>query len=399
MKVLYIINGLGFSKKTGIGGSDKRAIEIVRANLGNKTLSQHILTTISGEKIFKEAEKLNTKYYTIQTPSWWPDKINNYLVGRTFSYFYATIISILWYKKFSTYDIFYATSDFFFDILPGYFYKLLLKKKFVCMVHHYISDPFTRNGKVIPNILLYLSQTFSFFFIDKYADALLLYNTEEGIKIGAKFKNQAKRKSIYFVENGIDEKIIDSVKAKTKKYEACFVGGLRYSKGIREFTSIWKDVTKVLPNAKFLVIGGGSSEIVESLKSDIEKCGLTKNILLKGPLSREALFREVKSCKVFLFPSHEEGWGIVVCEAMYCKLPIICYDLPAFKIFGGELDKYKKGNWQELANKIIYYLKNHKEISKKGESLKNIASKFTWSEIGKKELVILNKIADLNNSN
>ena len=39
----------------------------------------------------------------------------------------------------------------------------------------------------------------------------------------------------------------------------------------------------------------------------------------------------VKSVLVFVFPSHEEGWGIAICEAMACGLAVVAYDLPAYE--------------------------------------------------------------------
>lgn len=394
LSILYLINGLGFSRNTGIGGSDKRAVEIIRhiKKIDSKS-DLDILTTQTGYKLFKNYEKLDTKYYVIKKPFWWPKFINKYLVGRILSYFYACLASLLKARKVKGFDLYFATSDFFFDVIPGWFFKMIHNKKLICMIHHHIKSPKERSGSLVINSFMYFSQRFSFWLISKTADVIFLYDTEEGKKIKKIISKSVKHKTqFYFVKNGIDSNLIDSVKDQEKTYEACFLGGLRYSKGISEFVPIWKQVTSEFPNAKFLVIGGGSTEIVNRLEEGIKKAGLENNIILTGPLSGKKLFEKIKSSKVFLFPSHEEGWGIAIFEAMYCGLPIVCYDLPAFKIFEDAVDKFEIGNHESLAERVNYFLGNQKEIENKKLKLISIAQKFSWENIAQEELRIYKKI-------
>ena len=77
---------------------------------------------------------------------------------------------------------------------------------------------------------------------------------------------------------------------------------------------------------------------------------------------------------------------------MYCKLPIICYDLPAYKIFGENLNKTKPGDWENLADYVINYLEYPEQIENTGKSLKKVSSAFTWENIAKNELQIFEKI-------
>jgi len=387
MKMLYIINGLGFSNNIGIGGSDKRAVEIIRNVKRDHPKNDYdILTTESGRGLFIGSEKIDTKYFTIKQPSWWPDKLKGVLIGRIISYIYAFTASILWVNKFKAYDLYFATSDFFFDVIPGYFYKKRHKKKLVCMIHHYIADPLSREGPVFINLMMYLSQQISFWLILNTADAVFFYDTEEGRKIVKMlFKDKKKKVPVYYVKNGINDTQIDQVGPQPKKYEACFLGGIRHSKGIKEFVPAWKIIVNKFPKAKLLVIGGGIEEIVSMLTKEIKKVGLEDNIILTGPLSSHELFSGMKQSKLFFFPSHEEGWGIALCEAMYCGLPIICYKLPAFKTFGDVLDKYEVGDYKALAGKVIEYLERPELIKQKEHKLISTAKKYTWNSIAKED--------------
>lgn len=390
MNVLYIINGLGFSRNTGIGGSDKRAVEIIRAIKKTKSKDNFdILTTQTGKKLFREKEKLNTKYYTILKPSWWPNVFETSILGRILSYIFVATKSLKLQKEVENYDIYFASSDFFFDVLPGYYFKIKNNKKLVCMIHHNIKSPFERTGSFLINTGMYISQSLSYFLIKKMADAVFLYDTPEGKKIKNKIKFNT---PVYFVKNGIDTNIIDKSMSEEKKYEAVFLGGLRPSKGIIDFSLIWKTVTQKFPKAKLLIIGGGTKKNLNYIKESFETKGMKNNIVFTGPLSGTYLYENLKSGKIFMFPSYEEGWGIALCEAMYCSLPAVTYQLPAYKVFGNELDSYKVGEYKKIAEKIIYYLDNEKDGIQKGIKLKQIASNFGWDKISVEDIKILREI-------
>jgi len=392
--MLYIINGLGFSNNTGIGGSDKRAVEIIRnIKRNHQKNSYDILTTQTGYNIFNNTEKVDATYYIIKQPKWWPNKFKSILIGRVLSYIYAFAASLIMVNRLKEYDMYFATSDFFFDVLPGYFFKKKHNKKLLCMIHHHIKNPLSRGGSIFINIMMYLSQQISFRLILNMADAIFFYDTDEGRKIVKMlYKGKKKKVRTYFVKNGINDAQIDQVKPQLKKYEACFLGGIRYSKGIKEFVPAWKIIVDKHPKAKFLVIGGGSEEIVGTLTKEIKEAHLEDNIILTGPLPGYELFSRMKQSKIFFFPSHEEGWGIALCEAMYCGLPIICYKLPAFKTFGDVLDKYEVGDYKSLAGKVIDYLEHPELIKQKEPKLISTAKKYTWRSIAKEDYQMYEEI-------
>jgi len=389
MKVLFVINGLGFANNPSIGGGDKRFIEIIRHNPKKNAAQMSILTTETGYSIFYGHEKLSATYYITRRPRWWPKRINDYVFGRVLSYLYATVAGMIQLYPRKSYDIVVATSDNFFDILPAIFYKVLHKKKMLSMIHHYIQVPWKRKGNLITNILLFASQQLSLRLITFFTDALLLYETPEGKHIASLFSNQF-RKKIQYVHNGIDTGLIDSVPSQKKIYDACFVGGLRISKGIFDLPKIWLKVIKKNPLAKLIIIGGYSDKkMYKDLVKNVTRYKLQDNIIFAGPLSGKKLFKTVKSSKVFLLPSYEEGWGIALCEALYAGLPVICYDLPAFKIFSKVIDKYPVGDTDSASAQIGYYLNNPKAIQKKVPLLQETAKQYSWQEIAEKELKIL----------
>jgi glycosyltransferase involved in cell wall biosynthesis len=97
------------------------------------------------------------------------------------------------------------------------------------------------------------------------------------------------------------------------------IGRFHPQKNHRFLLMIFKEVVKMNPKAKLMIVGDGS------LRSEIEKrikdYGLTDNVLLLGV--RDDVPDLLQIMDVFLFPSLFEGFGNVVVEAQSSGLPCV----------------------------------------------------------------------------
>ena len=59
------------------------------------------------------------------------------------------------------------------------------------------------------------------------------------------------------------------------------------------------------------------------LKPLVSKLGVDQRIAFEGRVSTERLAELYATCDVFVFPSQQEGFGIVLLEAMFCGLPVV----------------------------------------------------------------------------
>ena len=77
-----------------------------------------------------------------------------------------------------------------------------------------------------------------------------------------------------------------------------------------------------------------------------------------------------------------EGFGQVILEAMASGTPVICTDKPPMSevIEDGGLT-FKKNDPLDLAEKIIYLIKNEKKLSIMGKKAENVAKKYDWNII------------------
>jgi glycosyltransferase involved in cell wall biosynthesis len=99
------------------------------------------------------------------------------------------------------------------------------------------------------------------------------------------------------------------------------VGRMIERKGFRNFIDAWLEASKRLQSPITAVIAG-SGEQEDELKRRTRERGLT-NVLFVGKLTPLELARYYASADIFVFPSLEDVWGLVVNEALCFGLPVM----------------------------------------------------------------------------
>jgi len=85
------------------------------------------------------------------------------------------------------------------------------------------------------------------------------------------------------------------------------------------------------PTLQFRMVGGG--ELEEAVRALADRLGLADRLTVTGRLPREAALEAVNGAHLMLLPSRWEGAPVVLLEAMYLGLPIVCSDFPALAEF------------------------------------------------------------------
>ena len=114
--------------------------------------------------------------------------------------------------------------------------------------------------------------------------------------------------------------------------------------------------------------------------------------MLVGYLSEEQKISMMKASRLFIFPSYEEGWGIAVTEAMACGLPVVCYDLPAYRVFGTGVTRIQIGNKEKMARTIIELLMDLNKQKDAGLKAKEAAKLLNWDCIATEELKQIDRL-------
>lgn len=345
-----------------------------------------IVTTLGGLRLF-QIENLDAKYYLVKSSIFLKTERSN--LQRLWSYFLATIhssIMVLWLPK---HDIVYSPSDYFCDVIPAVFYKLRNPKvKYVAMVHHLCRHPKERLGNKLLNYLSFISQRFSFWIIRINADQIFLYNTPEGRYLGENFFQDCRAKK-YYVANGIHLKDIDNTQpsSHTEGYQVCFAGGFRASKGIFDLPFIWSGVLKKVPNANLIIAGAGTEVIRHNLIQEFKKHNSLINVSFVGALDSAQMYGVLKSSKVFISTSYEEGWGISVFEALGAGLDVIAYQLPAFQFLNDRIKLIPIGDRAKYLEALLNALDG--PVQKHSDSKRQFIEEYDWGAISRKEAVLI----------
>ena len=178
---------------------------------------------------------------------------------------------------------------------------------------------------------------------------------------------------VIIINNGIDTKKFKfnldkrNEIRKELKIEENFVlghvGRMSYQKNHEFLIEIFKEIKKIIPESKLLLIGTGPLE--SKLKEKVKKLNIKENILFLGLKSNvEDYFQAMD---LFLLPSHFEGLGIVGVEAQTSGLFSVFSDVVPKEIRVTDLCEFisleDKEKWLEIItlkkNKIYNYKRDN----------------------------------------
>jgi len=141
-----------------------------------------------------------------------------------------------------------------------------------------------------------------------------------------------------------------------------------------------------------LHLAGPEGDGKDYLMETINALNISEEVHLLGQLTREDKLAHLRMCEIYVQPSHYEGFGLAMAEAMGCGACVITCDVGAVKSVVGDCGLYvQPGSPQELADTIKRVLHdqdlrlgfqnraqerahNHFSFSRKLESLKNYLS-------------------------
>jgi len=299
----------------------------------------------------------------------------------------------------------YSPSDFLWDTLPAFVWKLRNKKaKWVVCIFLVVpslfrdySRSFSKNNSfslpTFQRLLYFLSQQLTISIGKRWADQILVLNKmDKGYLVEKRGVDESK---VSVVNGGVDYSHITSLKTKVKMYEGIFLGRFHPQKGIFDLIKIWKLVCDKKPDAKLCIIGSGPESLVEKVRATIKENDLSNNIELVGSKIGDEKFLLLKSSSIFLCPSYYESFAIVVAEAMACGLPVVAYDLPIYKdIYGENILKVPLGNLDQFADTIISFLNNDKLRITFGLDGQKFVQRYDWDEIAEKEYQLMIDMLD-----
>lgn len=190
-------------------------------------------------------------------------------------------------------------------------------------------------------------------------------------------------KKIEVIPIGIEEFKIRNISIWNENdFNLVHVGSLTSEKNHQDLIDIFKLVLREKANVHLHIIGEGP--LKNKIQEQIEKYDLKMHISLYGEVLDP--YNYIAQANALLLPSAIEGLPAVLLEAMYCKTPVVAYDVggigeivnndTGYLIKKGDKNSFKKAILEVLANKPEHKIENAYKMVKEGYLNKKIALEF-----------------------
>ena len=177
------------------------------------------------------------------------------------------------------------------------------------------------------------------------------------------------------------------------EYKNCclYVGQMIYRKGI----DILLEVAKCFDgNTGFVLVGGAPTEDYLGTTNDHK---LT-NVKFIDFLGKQDINMYYKAADIFVLPTREDIWGLVINEAMAFGLPIITTNkcIAGLELVKDDVNGYiiPSEDVNELKRKVGFMFEDKKRLVQFGKQSRNIAEKYTIESMSAAHMEILKKYHD-----
>jgi glycosyltransferase involved in cell wall biosynthesis len=172
-----------------------------------------------------------------------------------------------------------------------------------------------------------------------------------------------------------------------------FVGTLEPRKNLLTLLTAFDQILRHTSWRPQLVVAGGEGWLMDETFSFLKESGINEHLRLPGYLDDEELKALYSSCKVFIYPSLYEGFGLPPLEAMACGAPVVASRIPALQETLGEAAiLIEPVDVDGLARAIIDILANEeRRISFASAGLKQ-AAKFSWESAAKQTYEVYQQV-------
>lgn len=103
-----------------------------------------------------------------------------------------------------------------------------------------------------------------------------------------------------------------------------FVGDLSTRKNLGGLLAAFAHVHTRHPGTRLVLSGAAAPDIAAALDRTLQRFGLADSVRRTGYVKQEDLPVLYSLAQAFVFPSHDEGFGIPPLEAMACGCPVVC---------------------------------------------------------------------------
>jgi glycosyltransferase involved in cell wall biosynthesis len=236
-------------------------------------------------------------------------------------------------------DLVYATSDYWFDVLPAVRSRARRKLMVWHMNAPGLGEIITRSRPDVDamrasSLHYWASQSYS---LRRFAGCTHkhLFHLHPDMRPALQ-RLGLRDDEMSYVSYGLEVTLNESVPAPAREFDAVWIGRVHRQKGIDDLLATLEFLARRLENFRAIFIGN----VKDALAPEIAKRGLEKHVTFSGFVSEEEKIRLFKASRVFLMPSRHEGSPRVVGESIIANTPVVGYDIPNYRPVFGNFVRY-----------------------------------------------------------
>jgi glycosyltransferase involved in cell wall biosynthesis len=172
-----------------------------------------------------------------------------------------------------------------------------------------------------------------------------------------------------------------------------FVGTIEPRKNLLTLMRAFDEILRHSSLRPQLVIAGGEGWLVGELFSFVERSGISERVRFTGYLSDEALCALYSSCRICVYPSLYEGFGLPPLEAMACGAPVVTSRISAIvETVGSAACLIDPTDAHSLARTLVELWKNEGQRRQLSAAGLQRAAGFSWERTASQTLNVYHDV-------
>ena len=172
-----------------------------------------------------------------------------------------------------------------------------------------------------------------------------------------------------------------------------FVGTIEPRKNLLTLVRAYEEVLRETALRPQLVIAGREGWLMDDLFAYINRAGLQDRLRFTGYLAEEDLAALYSSCRVFIYPSLYEGFGLPPLEAMACGAPVITSRIQSImEVTASAALLVEPTDAAALAQAIIKLLEDEGQREQLKAAGRARALEFTWEKTAEQTLELYRRV-------